>query len=46
MWTKAQSCLEDGAKFGAAQVKISKRGVANNTAVETQPDEARLQGLV
>lgn len=38
MQAKARWCLEDGAKFGAAQVQNSRRGVAEDTAIETQPD--------
>ena len=32
MWAKAQWCLENGARFGAAQAEGSRRGVAEDTA--------------
>lgn len=38
MQAKACWCLEDGAKFGATEAQNSRRGVAEDTAIETQPD--------
>lgn len=43
---KARWCLEDGAKFGAAEARNSRRGLAEDTAIEThnltEPDHKHL----
>lgn len=47
MRARARWCLGDGAKFGAAEARNSRRGLAEDTAIEThnltEPDHKDIE---